>query len=79
MPCRCAQSAVVRALSGTSAVRFTTVRPLSALVHRYVHREVPLKTEYSLTNFGWELSEAPAPLSAWGHRRLEKLTASSAV
>ncbi|WP_326586994.1 winged helix-turn-helix transcriptional regulator [Streptomyces sp. NBC_01294] len=44
------------------------------LVHREVHDALPLKTVYSLTAFGRELSEALAPLSDWGHRRLEKLT-----
>ncbi|MFI1796974.1 winged helix-turn-helix transcriptional regulator [Streptomyces sp. NPDC020379] len=44
------------------------------LVHREVHDVLPLKTVYSLTDFGRELSEALAPLSDWGHRRLEKLT-----
>jgi DNA-binding HxlR family transcriptional regulator len=46
-----------------------------ALVHREVHDVLPLKTVYSLTDFGRELSEALAPLSDWGHRRLEKLAA----
>ncbi|TYB40103.1 winged helix-turn-helix transcriptional regulator [Actinomadura chibensis] len=45
------------------------------LVHREVHEGLPLKTVYSLTGFGRDLSEALAPLSDWGHRRLEKLTA----
>ncbi|MFI9582645.1 winged helix-turn-helix transcriptional regulator [Streptomyces sp. NPDC052236] len=44
------------------------------LVHREVLDVLPLKTVYSLTAFGRELSEALAPLSDWGHRRLEKLT-----
>ncbi|MEE1756502.1 winged helix-turn-helix transcriptional regulator [Streptomyces sp. SP18CS02] len=43
------------------------------LVHREVHDGLPLKTVYSLTAFGRELSEALAPVSDWGHRRLEKL------
>ncbi|KOU68955.1 HxlR family transcriptional regulator [Streptomyces sp. MMG1533] len=45
------------------------------LVHREVHDVLPLKTVYSLTDFGRELSEALAPLSDWGHRRLEKMAA----
>ncbi|MGW2018658.1 winged helix-turn-helix transcriptional regulator [Streptomyces sp. NPDC001927] len=44
------------------------------LVHRQVYDTLPLKTEYSLTEFGAELATALAPLSDWGHRRLEKLT-----
>ncbi|WP_327346195.1 helix-turn-helix domain-containing protein [Streptomyces europaeiscabiei] len=43
------------------------------LVHRDVHDVLPLKTVYSLTPFGRELSEALGPLSDWGHRRLETL------
>jgi DNA-binding HxlR family transcriptional regulator len=49
------------------------------LVHREVHAVLPLKTEYSLTTFGRELSEALAPISDWGHRRLEKLTEAQAT
>ena len=44
------------------------------LVHREVYDELPLRTEYSLTPFGRDLSAALAPLSDWGHRRLERLT-----
>jgi len=43
------------------------------LVHREVHDELPLRTEYSLTAFGRELSEVLAPVSEWGHRRLRRL------
>ncbi|NRQ33764.1 helix-turn-helix transcriptional regulator [Nonomuraea sp. NN258] len=49
------------------------------LVHREVFDERPPKTEYSLTPFGRELSEALAPLSDWGHRRLELLAESHPV
>ncbi|APU38699.1 MULTISPECIES: winged helix-turn-helix transcriptional regulator [unclassified Streptomyces] len=45
------------------------------LVHRQVFDTLPLKTEYSLTAFGRELSQVLAPLSDWGHRRLERLAA----
>lgn len=44
------------------------------LVHREVHDGLPLKTFYSLTTFGRELSEALGPVSEWGHRRLQKLS-----
>ncbi|MGN5636939.1 winged helix-turn-helix transcriptional regulator [Streptomyces sp. AC154] len=47
------------------------------VVHREVYDELPLRTEYSLTPFGRELSEALAPLSDWGHRRLDRLTGSA--
>ncbi|MFB4308585.1 winged helix-turn-helix transcriptional regulator [Actinomadura sp. GTD37] len=43
------------------------------LVLREVHEGLPLKTVYSLTEFGRDLSEALAPLSDWGHRRLDGL------
>ncbi|MFJ7336812.1 winged helix-turn-helix transcriptional regulator [Streptomyces sp. NPDC101110] len=43
------------------------------LVHRAVHDELPLKTVYSLTPFGRELSQVLGPVSDWGHRRLEQL------
>ncbi|MFI7010033.1 winged helix-turn-helix transcriptional regulator [Streptomyces sp. NPDC050145] len=45
------------------------------LVHREVYDVVPPKTVYSLTESGLELSQALAPLSDWGHRRLDRLTA----
>ncbi|WP_306328340.1 winged helix-turn-helix transcriptional regulator [Streptomyces venezuelae] len=45
------------------------------LVHREVYDVLPLKTVYSLTGIGRELSELLAPLSHWGHRRLDGLTA----
>ncbi|QES52820.1 transcriptional regulator [Streptomyces venezuelae] len=44
------------------------------LVHREVHDTFPLKTFYSLTAVGRELSEVLAPVSDWGHRRLQRLT-----
>ncbi|UGQ13276.1 helix-turn-helix transcriptional regulator [Yinghuangia sp. ASG 101] len=43
------------------------------LVRREVFDVLPLRTEYSLTAFGRDLSVALAPLSDWGHRRLDKL------
>ncbi|KRV51121.1 HxlR family transcriptional regulator [Wenjunlia vitaminophila] len=43
------------------------------LVDREVHDVLPLKTVYSLTAFGRELSDALTALSDWGHRRLERL------
>ncbi|MEO3926475.1 helix-turn-helix domain-containing protein [Micromonosporaceae bacterium B7E4] len=45
------------------------------LVHREVHDVLPLKTVYSLTPFGRDLAEALAPLSDWGHCRLDRLAA----
>lgn len=44
------------------------------LVHREVYDVLPLKTVYSLTEFGRDLAEALGPLSDWGHRRLERMT-----
>ncbi|MEU9606442.1 helix-turn-helix domain-containing protein [Streptomyces sp. NPDC048057] len=45
------------------------------LVHREVHDVLPLKTVYSLTEFGRDLSVALAPVSDWGYRRLDVLAA----
>ncbi|KQX50746.1 MULTISPECIES: helix-turn-helix domain-containing protein [unclassified Streptomyces] len=45
------------------------------LVHREVYDVLPPKTVYSLSAFGRELAEALGPLSDWGHRRLDLLTA----
>jgi DNA-binding HxlR family transcriptional regulator len=62
----------------TEKVLTQTLREMEAdgLVSREVHDVLPLKTVYSLTAFGRELSEALAPLSDWGHRRLERLAES---
>ena len=59
----------------TEKVLTQALREMQAdgLVHREAHPGMPLRTEYRLTPFGRELSEALAPLSDWGHRRLEKL------
>ncbi|CAL9309077.1 winged helix-turn-helix transcriptional regulator [Streptomyces sp. SudanB52_2052] len=59
----------------TEKVLTEALREMAAdgLVHREVYDVLPPKTVYSLTPFGRELSEALAPLSDWGHRRLEKL------
>ncbi|WP_320778871.1 helix-turn-helix domain-containing protein [Streptomyces sp. CRN 30] len=68
-----------RALPGLSEKVLTeALREMAAdgLVHREVHDVLPLRTEYSLTAFGRDLAEALAPLSDWGHRRLERLTGS---
>ena len=45
------------------------------LVHREVYREVPPKVEYSLTDQGGGLTEAVAPLGAWGVARSERFGA----
>ncbi|WP_315985200.1 helix-turn-helix domain-containing protein [Microbispora sp. CSR-4] len=67
---------LLRRLPGlTEKVLTQTLREMESdgLVHREVYDGRPLKTVYSLTDFGRDLSEALAPLSDWGHRRLEKL------
>lgn len=57
-----------------------TLREMQAdgLVHREVHDVLPLKTEYSLTAFGRDLSDALTPVSDWGHRRLDMLAGRTA-
>ncbi|MFJ8434089.1 winged helix-turn-helix transcriptional regulator [Kitasatospora sp. NPDC094019] len=45
------------------------------LVHREVHDVLPLKTVYSLTDFGLRLSVALGPVSDWGHERLDRMAA----
>ncbi|GIH92539.1 winged helix-turn-helix transcriptional regulator [Planobispora siamensis] len=72
-------SELLRQLPGlTEKVLTQTLRVMEAdgLVHREAHDSWPLRTEYSLTPFGRDLSQALEPLSDWGHRRLEKLAAS---
>ncbi|TXS19563.1 hypothetical protein EAO70_12165 [Streptomyces sp. adm13(2018)] len=44
-----------------------------------VHDVLPPKTVYTLTGFGEELCAALAPLSDWGHRRLERLVTTPAA
>ncbi|MER5768716.1 helix-turn-helix domain-containing protein [Streptomyces sp. NPDC001985] len=73
---------ILRRLPGLSEKVLTqALREMEAdeLVHREVHDVLPPKTVYSLTAFGRDLSEALAPLSDWGHRRLEKLTGARSV
>ncbi|WP_037887878.1 winged helix-turn-helix transcriptional regulator [Streptomyces viridochromogenes] len=59
----------------TEKVLTQALRELEAdgLVDREVYDVLPPKTVYSLTGFGRDLAEALAPLSDWGHRRLERL------
>ncbi|MEV0617727.1 helix-turn-helix domain-containing protein [Nonomuraea sp. NPDC050404] len=67
---------LLRRLPGLSEKVLTqTLREMEGdgLVHRQVYDVLPLKTEYSLTEFGRELTVALAPLSDWGHRRLRML------
>ncbi|MFJ4683710.1 winged helix-turn-helix transcriptional regulator [Streptomyces sp. NPDC091377] len=49
------------------------------LVHREVYDVQPPKTVYSLTGFGRELSVVLAPLSDWGHRRLDRMAVAADV
>ena len=77
-PCRPGE--LRRRLPGlTEKVLTQALRDMEAdgLVHREVHEELPLRTEYSLTPFGRDLSEALAPLAEWGHRRLAVLADSA--
>ncbi|MEV6395641.1 helix-turn-helix domain-containing protein [Streptomyces sp. NPDC051907] len=65
-----------RRLTGLSEKVLTqALREMEAdgLVHRETYDVLPLKTLYSLTPFGRELSELLEPLSDWGHRRMERL------
>ena len=59
----------------TEKVLTQTLREMrdDGLVHREAYDGRPLRTTYSLTPFGRELSVALEPLSRWGHRRLEML------
>ncbi|KUM72261.1 winged helix-turn-helix transcriptional regulator [Streptomyces curacoi] len=59
----------------TEKVLTQALREMEAdgLVDREVYDVLPPKTVYSLTGFGRDLAEALAPLSDWGHRRLERL------
>ncbi len=66
-----------RQLPGLSEKVLTqALREMAAdgLVRREVHDVLPLKTTYSLTEDGQELSELLDALSDWGHRRLARLT-----
>ncbi|MFI8084000.1 winged helix-turn-helix transcriptional regulator [Kitasatospora sp. NPDC086009] len=48
------------------------------LVHREVCDVLPLKTVYSLTDFGRRLSDALGPISDLGHERLDRMAAERA-
>lgn len=76
-PCRPGE--LRRQLTGLSEKVLTqALREMEAdgLVHREVHDVLPLKTTYSLTAHGQELSALLDALSDWGHRRVERLAAS---
>ena len=45
------------------------------IVHREVHREVPPKVEYSLTEFGEPLNSALLPLSERGEQHMARIGA----
>lgn len=45
------------------------------LLHREIHREVPPRVEYSLTEHGRTLNEALRALGAWGEQRRRRLAA----
>ena len=49
------------------------------LVHREVYREVPPKVEYSLTEDGYALDAALAPLGEWGTQRIARIGAEKVV
>jgi DNA-binding HxlR family transcriptional regulator len=49
------------------------------LIHREVHREVPPRVEYSLTEHGKSLNEALRPLGEWGTERCARLAAEGAL
>ncbi|MDG4832547.1 helix-turn-helix domain-containing protein [Solwaraspora sp. WMMD1047] len=49
------------------------------LIHRRIHREVPPKVEYSLTEDGRTLNAALAPLGEWGTARAERLAADGSL
>ncbi|WP_220449219.1 winged helix-turn-helix transcriptional regulator [Nonomuraea mesophila] len=49
------------------------------LVHREVHREVPPKVEYSLTEHGVSLNTALTSLGKWGAERMRRIGAEKVV
>ncbi|WP_229069055.1 helix-turn-helix domain-containing protein [Actinoplanes sp. DH11] len=49
------------------------------LVHREVHREVPPRVEYSLTEQGRSLNAALGALGDWGEQRRRRLAADGAL
>jgi DNA-binding HxlR family transcriptional regulator len=71
-----------RGLSGVSEkMLIQHLREMEAdgLVHREVHRQVPPKVEYSLTEHGMSLNAALAPLGQWGAQRIERIGADMVV
>jgi DNA-binding HxlR family transcriptional regulator len=49
------------------------------LIHREVHREVPPRVEYSLTEHGKSLNDALRPLGEWGTERCARLAAEGSL
>ncbi|RLU86858.1 transcriptional regulator [Streptomyces griseocarneus] len=48
------------------------------IVHREVYEGVPLRVEYSLTEYGQALDTALGPLNAWGKIRIARLNEADA-
>ncbi|KJY34721.1 helix-turn-helix domain-containing protein [Streptomyces sp. NRRL S-495] len=74
-------AAIRRRLPGLSEKVLTqALREMESdgLVHREVHDVLPLKTVYSLTDFGHRLSDALGPVSDLGHERLDRMAAERA-
>ncbi|MEV4945090.1 helix-turn-helix domain-containing protein [Streptomyces sp. NPDC053755] len=70
-----------RQVSGVSEkVLIQQLRELEAdgIVHREVHREVPPRVEYSLTELGEALNTALLPLGEWGDRFMAEILARKA-
>ncbi|GAA2452281.1 helix-turn-helix domain-containing protein [Streptomyces macrosporus] len=67
-----------RSLSGISEkMLIQQLRELEAdgIVHREVHREVPPRVEYSLTETGASLNKALLPLGDWGEEHMDHIRA----
>ncbi|MFC0504851.1 winged helix-turn-helix transcriptional regulator [Micromonospora costi] len=71
-----------RALTGVSEkmlIQHLREMEEDGLIHREVHREVPPRVDYSLTEHGRSLNEALRPLGEWGQRRRERLGVEDAL
>ena len=67
-----------RGVSGiTEKMLIQQLRDLEAdgIIHREIHRGVPPRVEYSLTDLGASLTIALPPLGDWGEEHMEKIMA----
>lgn len=66
---------LVRGVSEKVLIQQLRDMELDGVIHREVYQEIPPRVEYSLTPFGFSVTEALAPLCRWGDKHMEAIGA----